>query len=78
MPNDPPQEPLTPATPPPRPIALLGEKAAAAKAPRAAALKRAEKIRPPATPATVVLPGDKDLAMFVAFSCKAFLEGLEK
>jgi hypothetical protein len=42
------------------------------------ALIRAEKIRPPNTPATVVLPGDKDLAMFVAFSCRAFLEKLER
>ena len=60
-----------------RTIELLGETALAAKAPMAAALKRAETIRPPDTPATVVLPGDKDLAMFVAFSCRAFLEGLK-
>jgi len=32
----------------------------------------------PHTPATVVLPGDKDLAMFVAFSCRAFLDRLKK
>ena len=57
-----------------RTIELLGKQAIAAKAPMAAALKRAETIRPPDTPATVVLPGDKDLAMFVAFSCRAFLE----
>jgi len=56
-----------------RTIELLGETALNAKAPMAAALKRAETIRPPNTPATVVLPGDKDLAMFVAFSCRAFL-----
>nr|MBC8324061.1 sulfatase-like hydrolase/transferase [Limisphaerales bacterium] len=55
-----------------RTIELLGKQAIAAKAPMAAALKRAETIRPPDTPATVVLPGDKDLAMFVAFSCRAF------
>ena len=61
-----------------RTIALLGETALAAKAPMAAALKRAETIRPPDTPATVVLPGDKDLAMFVAFSCRAFLDGLKE
>jgi hypothetical protein len=60
-----------------RTIELLGEAALAAKAPMAAALKRAETIRPPDTPATVVLPGDKDLAMFVAFSCRAFLDGLK-
>ena len=61
-----------------RTIELLGETALAAKVPMAAALKRAETIRPPDTPATVVLPGDKDLAMFVAFSCRAFLDGLKK
>ena len=61
-----------------RTIELLGETALAAKAPMATALNRAETIRPPDTPATVVLPGDKDLAMFVAFSCRAFLDGLKK
>ena len=61
-----------------RTLELLGPKAIAAKVPMAAALKRAETIRPPDTPATVVLPGDKDLAMFVAFSCRAFLTKLEK
>ena len=61
-----------------RTLELLGSKAIAAKASMAAALKRAETIRPPDTPATVVLPGDKDLAMFVAFSCRAFLEGLKE
>jgi len=61
-----------------RTIELLGAQATAAREPMAMALIRAEKIRPPDTPATVVLPGDKDLAMFVAFSCRAFLEGLKK
>ena len=61
-----------------RTIELLGKQAIAAKAPMAAALNRAETIRPPDPPATVVLPGDKDLAMFVAFSCRAFLTKLEK
>jgi hypothetical protein len=61
-----------------RTIELLGPKAMIAKAPMTAALKRAETIRPPDTPATVVLPGDKDLAMFVAFSCRAFLNQLAK
>ena len=59
-----------------RTIELLGPQATVAKEPMAVALKRAETIRPPDTPATVVLPGDKDLAMFVAFSCRAFLDGL--
>jgi len=40
------------------------------------ALDRAEKIRPPDLSPVIVLPGDKDLAMFVAFSCQAFLERL--
>jgi uncharacterized sulfatase len=61
-----------------RTIELLGEQAIAAKTPMEAALIRAEKIRPPDLSPVIVLPGDKDLAMFVAFSCKAFLEGLEK
>ncbi len=60
-----------------RTIELLGSKAIAAKAPMAAALKRAEKIRPPDLSPVIVLPGDKDLAMFVAFSCRAFLQALE-
>jgi len=60
-----------------RTIELLGSKAMAAKAPMAAALKRAEKIRPPELSPVIVLPGDKDLAMFVAFSCRAFLQALE-
>ena len=59
-----------------RTIELLGPQASVAKKPMAQALKRAETIRPPDTPATVVLPGDKDLAMFVAFSCRAFLDEL--
>ena len=61
-----------------RTIELLGSKAMAAKAPMAAALNRAEKIRPPDLSPVIVLPGDKDLAMFVAFSCQAFLDNLEK
>ena len=60
-----------------RTIELLGPKAIAAKTPMSAALKRAEKIRPPDLSPVIVLPGDKDLAMFVAFSCRAFLQALE-
>jgi len=60
-----------------RTVELLGERAKSAKYAMEQALRRAELIRPPDTPATVVLPGDKDLAMFVAFSCRAFLEGLK-
>ena len=61
-----------------RTIELLGERAKSAKHAMEQALRRAEVIRPPDTPATVVLPGDKDLAMFVAFSCRACLEGLKE
>ena len=59
-------------------IELLGKKAKSAKYAIEEALKRADKIRPPDTPATVVLPGDKDLAMFVSFSCRAFLNRLDE
>jgi len=59
-------------------IELLGKKAKSAKHAIEEALKRADKIRPPDTPATVVLPGDKDLAMFVSFSCRAFLNKLDE
>jgi len=59
-------------------IELLGRKAKSAKYAIEEALKRADKIRPPDTPATVVLPGDKDLAMFVSFSCRAFLNRLNE
>ena len=61
-----------------RTIELLGEQAIAAKTPMEAALIRAEKIRPADLSPVIVLPGDRDLAMFVAFSCRAFLEKLEK
>jgi uncharacterized sulfatase len=61
-----------------RTIELLGEQAIAAKTPMEAALIRAEKIRPPDLSPVIVLPGDKDLAMFVAFSCRAFLTKLGK
>ena len=60
-----------------RTIELLGIKAQAAKTPMEKALVRAEKIRPPDLSPVIVLPGDKDLAMFVAFSCRAFLAKLE-
>ena len=60
-----------------RVVELLGKQATQAKSTMEKALIRAEKIRPPETPATVVLPGDKDLAMFVAFSCRAFLSSFD-
>ena len=64
---------LTVVTHAARVVELMGKRAADAKPAMKNALTHAEKIRPPETPATVVLPGDKDLAMFVAFSCRAFL-----
>ena len=35
-------------------------------------------VSPPDLSPVIVLPGDKDLAMFVAFSCQAFLDRLGK
>ena len=61
-----------------RTIELLGKEAASAAPHMRKALVRAEKIRPPDLSPVIVLPGDKDLAMFVAFSCQAFLDRLEK
>ena len=60
------------SSPTPRALSSFSARPPVPPTPMAAALKRAETIRPPDTPATVVLPGDKDLAMFVAFSCRAF------
>ncbi|MDA1046107.1 MAG: sulfatase-like hydrolase/transferase [Verrucomicrobia bacterium] len=61
-----------------RTIELLGNKAASVAPQMKKALERAEIIRPPDLSPVIVLPGDKDLAMFVAFSCQAFLDGLSK
>ena len=61
-----------------RTIELLGKKAVSAAPHMRKALVRAEKIRPPDLSPVIVLPGDKDLAMFVAFSCQAFLDRLKK
>ena len=61
-----------------RTIELLGKEATSAAPQMKKALDRAEKIRPPDLSPVIVLPGDKDLAMFVAFSCQAFLDKLEK
>ena len=41
-------------------------------------LARAQKIRPPDTPATVVTSGEQDLAMFIGFSANAFLSRVAK
>ena len=56
-----------------RAIELLGEQAASAVDAMRAARDRARKVRPADTPATVVQPGDVDLAMFIGFSTDAFL-----
>ena len=60
-----------------RTIELLGEKAKDAVPAMQACLKRAHKIRPPDLSPVIVLPGDEDMAMFVGFSCQAFLDNLE-
>lgn len=60
-----------------RTIELLGKKAIDAKGAMQKCLKRAYKIRPPDLSPVVVLPGDQDMAMFVGFSCNAFLNRLK-
>lgn len=59
-----------------RTIELLGKKAIDAKEAMQKCLKRAYKIRPPDLSPVIVLPGDQDMAMFVGFSCNAFLNNL--
>ena len=61
-----------------RTIELLGSKAKAAVPARQACLKRAYKIRPPDLSPVIVLPGDEDMAMFVGFSCQAFLDNMQE
>jgi hypothetical protein len=61
-----------------RAIELLGDDAKAATGAMEKALARAEKIRPPDTPATVVTSGDQDLAMFIGFSTRAFLKKVKR
>jgi arylsulfatase A-like enzyme len=56
-----------------RTIELLGKKAKAARKAMQRCLIRAHKIRPPDLSPVIVLPGDQDMAMFVGFSCQAFL-----
>ena len=60
-----------------RTIELLGAKAKDALPAMQACLKRAHKIRPPDLSPVIVLPGDEDMAMFVGFSCQAFLDNLQ-
>ena len=61
-----------------RTIELLGSKAKAAVPAMQACLKRAHKIRPPDLSPVIVLPGDEDMAMFVGFSCQAFLDNVQR
>ena len=60
-----------------RTIELLGKKAKAAIPAMQACLKRAHQIRPPDLSPVIVLPGDQDMAMFVGFSCQAFLQKIQ-
>jgi hypothetical protein len=60
-----------------RTIELLGHKAIKATEAMKKCLIRAHKIRPPSLSPVIVLPGDQDMAMFVGFSCQAFLNKLE-
>jgi N-sulfoglucosamine sulfohydrolase len=57
-----------------RTIELLGEKAKKALPAMKACLKQAYTVRPPDLSPVIVLPGDQDMAMFVGFSCNAFLQ----
>jgi uncharacterized sulfatase len=59
-------------------IELLGKKAKKARKPMEECLVRAHKIRPPDLSPVIVLPGDQDMAMFVGFSCQAFLNKIKK
>ena len=61
-----------------RTIELLGSKAAKAVPAMQACLKRAYEIRPPDLSPVIVLPGDEDMAMFVGFSCQAFLAKMKR
>ena len=57
-----------------RTIELLGDLAKKAVPAMEACLKRAYTVRPPDLSPVIVLPGDQDMAMFVGFSCNAFLK----
>jgi N-sulfoglucosamine sulfohydrolase len=61
-----------------RTIELLGRKAKNAIPAMQACLERAHKIRPPDLSPVIVLPGDEDMAMFVGFSCQAFLDKFQE
>ncbi len=61
-----------------RTIQLLGNSARAALPAMRQVVARAEKVRPPDTPATVVQSGDQDTAMFIGFAGNAFLARVEQ
>lgn len=60
-----------------RSIELLGDKARPAVDAMKALDARLQKLRPEDVPATVVQPGDLDMAMFIGFSIHAFLNNVE-
>ena len=60
-----------------RTIELLGDRAKKALPAMQACLKRAYTVRPPDLSPVIVLPGDQDMAMFVGFSCNAFLQKMK-
>jgi hypothetical protein len=60
-----------------RAIELLGAKAKAAAPAMRRADERLKGLRPKDIPATVVLPGDVDMAMFIGFSINAFLNRVD-
>ncbi|MCG8584619.1 MAG: sulfatase-like hydrolase/transferase [Pirellulales bacterium] len=60
-----------------RAIELLGPRAAAATAAMKRAHARAQEIRSPDTPPTVVTAGQQNLAMFIGFSTTAYLSAVE-
>ena len=61
-----------------RTIELLGNKAIKAAEAMKECLIRAHEIRPPELSPVIVLPGDQDMAMFVGFSCQAFLNKIKQ
>ncbi len=60
-----------------RTVQLLGRDARAAVPAMRKVAERAERIRPADTPATFVLSGEQDLAMFCSFAANAFLDEVE-
>lgn len=61
-----------------RTVELLGEKARAAIPQMRIVVERSEQLRPSKTPATFVLSGEQDLAMFASFAANAFLSHVDE